>query len=290
MARKRKLPTSPSCQGEGICSESGIDRFSVLPDEVAHHILSFLNFKDLTRVGALSKRCRRFHLSVPVVDFGSDWRPRTKTNQFRARLMSSFDRYLLDRGHNRLRRFHVSWKFSAAERVKKLCDDDYRVHTWIQSAVRCKVEELHMCNLTVHCANLNDDLVPGMVSLLRGMPSLTTLYIKKTRPSWLRRQITSTGFGMEYWKLQNLAFILQLEEVTIENSHGSNDIEFARYVLENAQNLKKMVIVLRDKDEQEKVVVGMVSTSKKGSTATVLIRVEMKLRIHILSPCNFTQT
>ncbi|KAM2088827.1 hypothetical protein EV1_032509 [Malus domestica] len=144
MARKRKLPTSPSCQGEGICSESGIDRFSVLPDEVAHHILSFLNFNDLTRVGALSKRCRRFHLSVPVVDFGSDWRPRTKTNQFRARLMSSFDRYLLDRGHNRLRRFHVSWKFSAAERVKKLCDDDYRVHTWIQSAVRCNVEELHL--------------------------------------------------------------------------------------------------------------------------------------------------
>ena len=39
-----------------------------------------------------------------------------------------------------------------------------------------------------------------------------------------------------------------------------------------AQNLKKMVIVYHDEDEQLKVVAGMVSSSKMISTATVHIR------------------
>ncbi|PRQ43978.1 putative F-box domain, FBD domain, leucine-rich repeat domain, L domain-containing protein [Rosa chinensis] len=51
------------------------------------------------------------------------------------------------------------------------------------------------------------------------------------------------GFNIGYWKLQNAAFIYQLKEVTIELSHGSNGIEFARYILEHAQNLIKMTIV-----------------------------------------------
>lgn len=41
--------------------------------------------------------------------------------------------------------------------------------------------------------------------------------------------------------MQNLAFVQQLEEVTIEPCHGPNRIDFARYILEHAQNLKKMV-------------------------------------------------
>lgn len=53
----------------------------------------------------------------------------------------------------------------------------------------------------------------------------------------------SSGFDAEYWKSQNPAFVNQLEEVTIELSDGSNEIESLRYMLQHAQNLKKIVIV-----------------------------------------------
>lgn len=56
MGRKRKFQESTSCQAEGTCPESRIDRFSDLPDEFAHHIPSSLDHKGLTRVGAVSKR------------------------------------------------------------------------------------------------------------------------------------------------------------------------------------------------------------------------------------------
>lgn len=43
---------------------------------------------------------------------------------------------------------------------------------------------------------------------------------------------------MGYWRLQNIPFIDQLKEVTID-IELSNGIQFAKYVLERAQNLKK---------------------------------------------------
>ncbi|CAB4288717.1 unnamed protein product [Prunus armeniaca] len=49
-----------------------------------------------------------------------------------------------------------------------------------------------------------------------------------------------SGFNMGYWTLQNISFIHQLKDVTIELSIGSNGIRFAKYVLEHARNLKKM--------------------------------------------------
>lgn len=51
-----------------------------------------------------------------------------------------------------------------------------------------------------------------------------------------------SGINMEYWKLQGLAFIYQLKEATLELSNGFNGIEFARYILEHAPNLEKIVI------------------------------------------------
>ncbi|KAM1454871.1 hypothetical protein ACFX1X_004373 [Malus domestica] len=48
---------------------SNIDRFTNLPTEIAHDILSRLNFKDLTRVGCVSKTCRDFYMSTPYMNF-----------------------------------------------------------------------------------------------------------------------------------------------------------------------------------------------------------------------------
>ncbi|KAM1307454.1 hypothetical protein ACFX2H_009705 [Malus domestica] len=127
----------------------------------------------------------------------------------------------------------------------------------------------NMRNLSIHCENLNDDLVPGMVSLLRGIPNLNILYAKTSPRPFLFTPKTSTGFGLDYWKMQHLSFVGQLKEVTIEHSHGSNEIEFARYILEHAQNLKKMIIALYNEDAQSQVVAEMVSRSKTIPTAIV---------------------
>ncbi|KAM1597729.1 hypothetical protein PS2_032602 [Malus domestica] len=143
MGRKLKLRTSPCCEDEGTCSESGVDRFSVLPEEVAHHILSFLNFKDLIRVGVLSKRWRQFHLSVLVVDFGTNrWTDIKQVDL--ARMMTSFDRYLLDRGNNRMQRVRIGLSSYINETAEKVSDDHSQAIKWIRNAVRCNVEELDL--------------------------------------------------------------------------------------------------------------------------------------------------
>ncbi|VVA22010.1 PREDICTED: F-box/LRR-repeat [Prunus dulcis] len=108
MVRKRKLGASASCVAtDANCAENAIDRFSNLPDEVAHRILSFLSLKDLTRVGAVSKRCRQFHLSVPVI-------------------------------------FSINWSCFGSKPASKFSDDRFRVITWIVNAVRCNVEVLDL--------------------------------------------------------------------------------------------------------------------------------------------------
>lgn len=74
--------------------------------------------------------------------------------------------------------------------------------------------------------------------------------------------------------MQNLAFVHQLEEVTIGHCEGSNQTDFARYVLEHAQNLKKMVFPVtgvRYQSKAEAEIVRM-SRSKMISTSTVIIR------------------
>ncbi|XP_008242207.2 PREDICTED: F-box/LRR-repeat protein At3g58900-like [Prunus mume] len=494
MGRKRKLlGASASCEAQGNCSESATsDRFSDLPDEVAHHILSLLTFKDLTRVGAVSKRCGQLHLSVPVVDFRSHWHWLGQLENYlhNLRLMRSMERYLLCRGDNRMQRFCMDWNFYLTRRPTQ---DYFRVITWIHNALRCNVEELdlcisgvpsfslppflpqslrslsvrlsmeifktpspsissnlrylklvlvkiederffkwitccckcikqlelvhiqgirnitiesssleyfygfiqsdilhvnisgeklegidmclwfhgypeiscnslkifapnlknlnwkssngryspnlgklmslekvqlfldsqvneldkvlcsicsakdliinertikaifkdgstavpildNICNLTVHFTSLNDDLVPAVASLLKRMPNLNFLSMKTTSSrSWDAQ--TSAGFGIEYWKLQNLAFLHQLKEVTIEYPDNvSNELEFARYILEHAQNLKKMVNLLNFEDTQFEVLARMVSRSKMISTATVLIRKDSKRWWGLVTP------
>lgn len=39
----------------------------------------------------------------------------------------------------------------------------------------------NICNLRIHCTTLEDDLVPAVVSLLRGMPNLNSLSIRTRR-------------------------------------------------------------------------------------------------------------
>ncbi|PQQ03186.1 putative F-box/FBD/LRR-repeat protein [Prunus yedoensis var. nudiflora] len=110
----------------------------------------------------------------------------------------------------------------------------------------------NICDLSVHCISLNDDFVPAAGSFLRGMPNLNILCIRRAG-TWIDAETS------------------ELKEVTVEYSdNGSNEIEFASYILELAQNLKKMVIVLNCETMRSKVVAEIVSRSKMISTAAVI--------------------
>ncbi|KAI5325792.1 hypothetical protein L3X38_034866 [Prunus dulcis] len=90
-------------------SESLTDRFSDLPDDIAHLILSPLPFKDLTRVSSVSKRCRQLHLSVPVVDFATYWSEVMTVEK------------------KSLQRFCMDWHFYPSKTIEQLSDDNLRV-------------------------------------------------------------------------------------------------------------------------------------------------------------------
>lgn len=85
------------------------DRFSNLPKEIAHHILSFLSFKDLTRVGSVSKRSQGFCLSTPFLNLNdfSDVRLRCSTSKG---VLDSIDRFLSQRGDKKMLSFRFSWR------------------------------------------------------------------------------------------------------------------------------------------------------------------------------------
>ncbi|VVA21824.1 PREDICTED: F-box/LRR-repeat [Prunus dulcis] len=433
MGPKRKLLATTSSQAQGACPDHMKDRFSNLPDEVAHQILSSVSILDLTRFGTLSKKCRELYLSTPSLNFDefNNWNKSSYAKQFK--LLSSLDKFLVHRRENKIQCFRICWSLSYGK-AASLYNELYRVVTWIHMAVRCNVEvldlelripdttrlELPSCiflcgslrSLSVHCNKiltapslelwlelvhgakqitissssletlrfiscyayysfqnpsgnfhlnisgerlediyidwkviptghsisifapnlkhlkwigtlasrqyleklmclekaeiflhprsedfsklfsvlssihsvkllvlneettkaltkerrslprifdnlghiciqstcLNDGLVPALASLFRGMRHLNTFHMKYEPiiPLLFTKHvevITASRFDREYWKSQNLAIIDQLEEVTVELSSGSNELEFARYILEGAKNLKKMVIV-----------------------------------------------
>ncbi|ONH96079.1 hypothetical protein PRUPE_7G106200 [Prunus persica] len=121
-----------------------------------------------------------------------------------------------------------------------------------------------------------------MVSLLRGMPNLCTLHTKNDSLIYSRKcddvQVQASGFDMEYWKLQNLDFIYQLEEVTIKLTKGSDGIEFARYILEHAEALEKMNLIYSPRQSD---VIKKLNESKIISDATLNFRCHTDLPMNL---------
>ncbi|ONH96092.1 hypothetical protein PRUPE_7G107300 [Prunus persica] len=112
-----------------------IDRFSNLPDEVSHQILSFFNFKELIRVGSVSKRFRGLYLSSLSLDFWSWY----SNKQEQLNMLNSFERFLIHCGDNKIQHFRICLNLCST-----LCDEIFRVITWIHIAARCNVEGLDL--------------------------------------------------------------------------------------------------------------------------------------------------
>ncbi|CAN6586848.1 unnamed protein product [Malus baccata var. baccata] len=387
MEGEGKLKATASPRGEGVCSESEstIDVFSKFPDQISHHIASFLAVTDLTRFGCVSKRCRELCLSSPKLNFDGFSLANTSTCYYRLKLLSYLDRFFFHRGDSRIQSFRVRWLKHEEYKLEEYegeeppcfcardCYEGTRMFTWIQNAVRCKVEVLDLetdvydCELepfpscVFQCETLRhlkwigdmvkhpnlgkfecladaelalnsqgddkdnvfevldslcrvkvlvlneatikghfrggsrpaplydtfylgmtfesfvDELIPAIVFLLRGMPNLFNLILMKYNPHVEASESNTSGIDIEYWKLQNLAFVYQLRQVTIELCNGSNGIEFAKYVLECAPKLEKMVIVYLPQDLEK--VARKLEKSKISNAAAAVFFQEKPIKI-----------
>lgn len=223
-----KLSASTSCQA--TTSESITDRFSDLPDEVSHLILSFLPFKDLTRMSAVSKRCRQLYPSVPVLNFIFYW-DKPKIDQDIEMLMSSLDRYLFSRGDHRIQRFCMNWNLYPNKTIEELSNYHLRLNTWIRNAVRCHVEELDLLIYPPDgfslpsCVFLSPYLSSLSVKLARqilevpSLPFSSNIHeLKLAHVNLDERFFQWISCSCKCIKKLNLHFIRRTQNITIESS------------------------------------------------------------------------
>ena len=149
-----------------------IDRLSGLPDLVAHHILSFLDIKDVIRFGCVSKRWQQLHLSTTSLNFdGFTYRLLESYDQ-RLKMWCYLDRYLFNRSVDKIERFRLFWElhFHYNGQDKAFRDNEILcLQKWIQYAVRCNVEVLDI--RIGYCDNVQLDL-PNCVLLAGSLKSL----------------------------------------------------------------------------------------------------------------------
>ncbi|KAE8008962.1 hypothetical protein FH972_005420 [Carpinus fangiana] len=115
-------------------------RFSDLPDEMVHCILSFLQMRDLSRLSVVSRRCRELCISNPHLDL-SNIDLINSDESSRSRFYSFVDRLISLRCMHRVKRqtFRLLWSFVASGG-----GDEYRVATWLQHAVNMGVERVNL--------------------------------------------------------------------------------------------------------------------------------------------------
>ena len=129
---------------QGCHKDFGIDRFSSLPPEVAHHILSFLPIADVTRVGSLSKSCRGLYLSNPTLNFTELPYTSICSDDGRLELLDSLDLFFFQRGNTRVQSFSIDCDISRYLDTSLSVNLFYRsrVMDWIRYAVSCDVDSL----------------------------------------------------------------------------------------------------------------------------------------------------
>lgn len=114
----------------------GEDKIRKLPNELIHHILSFLPIKCAMSTCILSKRWNYVSNSIPTLDF-REWRgtnvtieeERLHTQEF----MNFLDTVLYHHEKPNIKKFYLLWDHHF---------DESRVKKWIGIVIKRKVEEL----------------------------------------------------------------------------------------------------------------------------------------------------
>ncbi|PRQ18430.1 putative F-box domain, leucine-rich repeat domain, L domain-containing protein [Rosa chinensis] len=195
MEHMNKSLETASSQAEGVSADYTVDRLSNAPPEVAHHILAFLDFRDLIRLGSVSKMCRVFSLSAPSLEVSSS---EAGNRRQQLNLLNSIDRYMIHRGDDKIKHFLVDWSFSAG-----ISEEVFRMMTWIRIAVRCNVEVLE---LRLWAPELNriesDGTVLELPSCVYCCESLRSLLIKTQ--TILKAPSVTCSNNLQYLKLTNV--------------------------------------------------------------------------------------
>ncbi|KAH7849735.1 hypothetical protein Vadar_022267 [Vaccinium darrowii] len=138
MERPIKLMQAAVSQPLQICNESRKLLFSDLPDNVVHHIISFLDLQSLFRFIYASKRFRELYLTNPFLAFdGTEY---STCYMLQHMYMNLFNRFLLERNGRKLCGFLIRLQYKTVE--------VYRIITWLLVAVECNVE---VVDLEVFC-------------------------------------------------------------------------------------------------------------------------------------------
>ncbi|PQP96121.1 putative F-box/FBD/LRR-repeat protein [Prunus yedoensis var. nudiflora] len=210
--QKRKFVAAASCEGEGGRRGRMTDRFSNLPDQIAHVILSFLTMADLARLSYVSKCWRELCLSSPVLNFneynciaGADM------CDSKQRLLNILERFLLLREDHKIQRFRFDWHFPPPKKNQSSssscsCRDVYyRVMSCVQKAVRCNVEQLELNLLGLGEPNLN---FPSSIFLCESLKSLSVY----TNRAILRAPSSSSSFSSNLKDLELLNVVIADDE------------------------------------------------------------------------------
>ncbi|RXH91651.1 hypothetical protein DVH24_020674 [Malus domestica] len=99
---------------------------------------------DLTRLGTVSKSCRRLHLSTPTIRVYRCFVVHNFVDPHLSNFLSSFDRFLIQRGNSKIHIFSLRLcrVFSANATARGFDEELYQIFSWIYNVVRCNVEVL----------------------------------------------------------------------------------------------------------------------------------------------------
>ncbi|PQP98865.1 F-box/LRR-repeat protein [Prunus yedoensis var. nudiflora] len=168
MDHRRKMLATASSQAEGACPEFIVDRFSDLPVGVAHHILSFLPFKDIGQVGCVSKRCLELYLSYPSLIFNPSHHQRNNMWR-RLEAFNYFDKFLANRDSNKIECLRISWDYHSVKFAREF-NELLRISTWIRHAARCNVQVLDL-DFDTRC-RVPLELLPSSISACKSLRTL----------------------------------------------------------------------------------------------------------------------
>ncbi|OMO98205.1 hypothetical protein CCACVL1_04297 [Corchorus capsularis] len=115
--------------------DEGRSRICSLPDPIIHYILSFLPTKEAAKTSVLSKRWQFLWMFVTNLEFNEDiWKEHdVKEEETRRNFMSFVERVLFLSDPPNISKFKLSCK---------VLSDQSRISTWVDAAVKRKVERL----------------------------------------------------------------------------------------------------------------------------------------------------
>ncbi|PON81046.1 F-box domain containing protein [Trema orientale] len=141
--------------------KTSTDRFTSLPEHVAHEILKFLPLEDISRLSVVSRTCRQVCISMPSLKVNAA--PYRYSTTKRTQLMNYVDRLLSLRRGMDSRCLFIDWGLPSTE-------EEHRVLSWLHNAVVCNFKQL---KLILRLKSGSEFTVPPSLLCSTSLESLT---------------------------------------------------------------------------------------------------------------------